>query len=267
MNTVAPGALARYQDAFAAALLADDPLAQAPPELRSLVSQPGFAVYRNTVVKGCVDALQANYPTIERLVGEEWFRAAAACHARKALPSQTALIVYGEAFADFLATFEPARELPYLADVARVDRAWTEAHVAADTRTLEPAELAALPPAQMGTRALQLHPATRWCWSDEWPIHTLWSRNRGDSTPAGDVEWIGEGVLLTRPVGAVESALLGYAGVAFLNACAAGTSIERAVERALDAEADADIAALIRQLLEAGAFSELQPAFTEESRR
>ncbi len=135
-------------------------------------------------MKGCIDALQANYPTIERLVGEEWFRAAAACHARKALPSQTALIVYGETFADFLATFEPARELPYLADVARVDRAWTEAHVAADAPTLAPAELAALPPAQMSTRALRLHPATRWCWSDEWPIHTLWSRNRGDSTPA-----------------------------------------------------------------------------------
>ena len=113
---------------------------------------------------------------------------------------------------------------------------------------------------------LRPHPATRWCWSDEWPIHTLWSRNRGDSTPAGDIEWIGEGVLLTRPVGAVESAPLGRAGAAFLAACAAGASIERAVGRALDADADVDIAALIRQLLEAGAFSDLQPALTEESR-
>jgi hypothetical protein len=201
MNTPAPGALARYQDAFAAALLADDPLAEASPELRPLVSQPGFAVYRNTVMKGCVDALQANYPTIERLVGEEWFRAAAACHARKALPSQTALIVYGEAFADFLATFERRAN-------CRIPTAGAEdlpPYVAADAPTLAPAELAALPPAQMGTRVLQLHPATRWCWSDEWPIHTLWSRNRGDSTPAGDIEWIGEGVLLTRPVGAVET--------------------------------------------------------------
>lgn len=266
MNMLAPGALARYQDAFAAALLADDPLAEASPELRPLVSQPGFAVYRNTVMKGCIDALQANYPTIERLVGEEWFRAAAACHARKALPSQAALIVYGETFADFLATFQPARELPYLADVARVDRAWTEAHVAADAPTLAPTELAALPPAQMSARALRPHPATRWCWSDEWPIHTLWSRNRVDSTPATDIEWIGEGVLLTRPVGAVESAPLGYAGVAFLNACAAGASIEQAVAQALDADANLDMAALIRQLLGAGAFSDLQPALTEESR-
>ena len=73
-------------------------------------------------------------------------------------------------------------------------------------------------------------------------------------------------MLLTRPVGAVECAPLARAGVAFLSACAAGASIERAVARALDADADVDIAALIRQLLEAGAFSELQPAITEESR-
>lgn len=266
MNAVTPGALAAYQDAFAAALLTDDPLAQAPPELRPLVSQPGFAVYRNTVMKGCIDALQANYPTIERLVGEEWFRAAATCHARKSLPSHTALIVYGYGFADFLATFEPARELPYLADVARVDRAWTEAHVAADAPTLAPALLAALPPVQMGAHALRLHPATRWCWSDEWPIHTLWTRNRGDSPPAGNIEWIGEGVLLTRPVGAVECASLGRSGARFLAACTAGASIERAVGRALDADADVDIAVLIRLLLEAGAFSDLKPALTEESR-
>ena len=28
-----------------------------------------FAVYRNTVLKGCIDALQANYPTVGQLVG------------------------------------------------------------------------------------------------------------------------------------------------------------------------------------------------------
>jgi hypothetical protein len=39
-----------------------------------------FKVYRNTVLKGCVDALAANFPTVLRLVGEDWFRAAALIH-------------------------------------------------------------------------------------------------------------------------------------------------------------------------------------------
>ncbi|HTN50414.1 MAG TPA: DNA-binding domain-containing protein [Burkholderiaceae bacterium] len=261
-------ALHAYQDAFAAALLADDPAADAPEELRSLLAQPGFAVYRNTVLKGCIDALQANFPTVDRLVGDEWFRAAAAIHARATLPSQVSLLVYGESFPDFLAAFEPAQELPYLADVARVDRAWTESHVAADDPLLEPPAVVALSPAQMATTGLQLHAATRWHWSDAWPIHALWSRNRSESSeePA-EIVWAGEGVLLTRPYGAVHCAALSGAGAAFLAACATGASIEQAVLAALSAEPAADIAALIHQLLDAGAFSALQPAQRDTARK
>lgn len=257
-------ALRHYQDAFAAALLADD-AADAAPDLRALVSQPGFAVYRNTVIKGCIDALQANYPTIARLVGEEWFRAAAAVHARQQLPTQPSLLLYGEAFPAFLAGFGPARELPYLAAVAQVDRAWSEAHVAADETPLDAAIVAALKPADIAHLHLRLHAATRWCWSDDWPLHTLWVRNRGDDAGAtGDFEWVGEGVLLTRPIGAVIATRLCRGGGALLDACAAGANIEDAVGAALNAAPDTDLAALIQRLLQAGAFSALRTAGASE---
>jgi hypothetical protein len=68
--------LTQFQDQFAQALFS----AEAGPEIAPLACQPGFAVYRNTVMKGCIDALQANYPSVMRLVGEEWFRAAAALY-------------------------------------------------------------------------------------------------------------------------------------------------------------------------------------------
>ena len=57
--------LSTFQDGFSAALLG--PPADAP-WLSALESQPGFAVYRNTVLKGCIDALQANYPTVCQLL-------------------------------------------------------------------------------------------------------------------------------------------------------------------------------------------------------
>lgn len=106
--------LASFQDAFAAALLAPE----AGPS--GLAAQPGFAVHRNTVLKACIDALQANFPSVARLVGDEWFRAAAAVYARANLPRQPALLDYGENFAAFLARFPPAAELTYLADAALV---------------------------------------------------------------------------------------------------------------------------------------------------
>jgi hypothetical protein len=258
--------LMAYQDAFSAALLADDPVRDAPPEVARLVAQPGFAVYRNTVRKACIDALQANYPTVARLVGDEWFRAAAAVHARRHLPPQPSLLMYGEDFPAFLASFEPAREVPYLADVARVDRWWTESHAAPDDPLLDPAALAALDPGQMGRIALRPHAAARWSWCEQWPAFTLWRRNREATAEGADeIVWEGEGVLLTRPVGAVQVAPLGRAGVALLDASAAGQSIEQAVLAALDADRNADIAGLIHRLLDAGAISALQPSSAEQA--
>ena len=258
--------LAAYQDAFAAALLADVPVERASPEIAHLMRQPGFAVYRNTVVKGCIDALQANYPTVERLVGEEWFRAAAAVFVRRWLPTQPSLLSYGAGLPTFLESFEPAREVPYLAAVARVDRWWTEAHAAADAPLLDAAHLAALSPHAMALRALAVHPAARWGWSDRWPIHTLWVRNREGGAADDDVliDWTGEGVLVTRAVGPVAVEALGRGGVALLDACAAGSSIDVAIGTALEAQPDSDIAVLVYRLLRAGAFSGVRTIAKEE---
>jgi Putative DNA-binding domain len=256
--------LADYQDAFAQALLAEDP-GSAPPELAGLVAQPGFAVYRNTVLKGCIDALHANFPAVARLVGDEWFRAAAAVYARCELPTTPTLLTYGQTFADFLARFAPAAELPYLAAVARVDRLWSEAHVAADDDVLDPTALASLAPADMDRITLRPHAAARWTWCDEHPIYTLWSRNRDPAAEFdAEFDWRGEGVLLTRPHGALKHQWLSRAGAAFLSACAEGLSIERAVAAALEDDATTDLAALINQFLQAGAFAAAQALPVED---
>jgi hypothetical protein len=126
-------------------------------------------------MKGCIDALQANYPAVTRLVGEDWFRAAAAAYASTNPPRTPMLVEYGASFPDFLTSFAPAAELPYLPAVARLDRFWTECHVAPD----EP-------------------PPVRWAWF-ELPAYSIWSRTRAGDTDLGDIEWRAEGALLTRP--------------------------------------------------------------------
>lgn len=248
--------LSAHQDAFARALLATD-AGSDDPRLADLTSQPGFAVYRNTVMKGCIDALAANYPAVTRLVGDEWFRAAAAVFTRATLPSHPTLLDYGEDFPDFLAGFPPAFELPYLAGVARLDRLWSRAHVAADAPLLDPARLAALAPREMAPLRMRLHPAARWQWFDEAPIYSIWSRSRDGDGTIGELDWRGEGALLTRPVAEVRHRPLGRAGVVFLDACAQGEGIERAALAALEIEPGVDLASLIHQLLDAGAFSAL----------
>jgi len=256
--------LHRLQAGFQRALLGDRPLAEHDAGVARLVSQPGFAVYRNTVLKGCVDALQANYPAVTRLVGEEWMRAAAAVYARVNLPRSPVLLEYGEGFPYFLEQFEPAADLPYLADVALLDRFWSEAHIARDEAALGADVVAVLTPAELGHVRLRPHAAARWAWFGDLPIFTIWSRNRdglGVEPPAPvqtDIVWRGEGALLVRPHDAVQALPLAQTACVFLNACAAGATLTEAALAALAADPAVDLAPLMTQLLEAGAFGWLE---------
>lgn len=264
----ASGRLRAFQDGFARALLGPDAtaggLASDQQDMARLVAQPGFAVYRNTVMTGCIDALQANYPAVSRLVGDEWFRAAAAVHVRENLPRHPSLLDYGSDFADFLAGFAPAGELPYLVGVARLDRLWTEAHIARDETPIAAAAVARLSSAELARTVLRPHASARWAWFDGQPVVTIWERNRkaealmnDEGSSAPDIDWRAEGVLITRPCGAVEWAPLGIAGCAFLDACAAGGTLADAAAAALAADPCADLAALMTRTLDAGAFGRL----------
>lgn len=255
MNKPAPATLARFQDAFARALLAPEAAPEA--EVAALAARPAFAVYRNTVMKGWIDALRANFPAVARIVGEEWFRAAAAIYVRATPPADPTLLRFGASFPDFLGRFEPAAELPYLPGVARLDRYWSDAHAAPDDDALDPAAVARLDAAALARAVLHPHPAARWAWFPDGPIYTIWSRNRAGGPFDPEFEWRPEGVLLARPRDAVASAGIGAAECAFLDACAAGGTLEAATRAALETQGDADLAQLMSTLLTAGAFSRM----------
>lgn len=253
MQAPASDALGRFQDAFARALAVPGAV---PAEVVALVAQPAFAVYRNTVMKGCVDALQANYPAVARLVGEEWFRAAAAVYGRATPPPAPMMVLYGVSFPDFLERFEPAAELPYLPAVARLDRCWSEAHAAQSAPALDPAAIAGLAPDALAAMVLRPHPAARWAWFADVPVYTIWSRNRAGGPVDGELDWRPEGALLTRPREVVQWTPLDAAGCVFLDACAAGATLGAAAQAARQAQADADVAWLLSAALKAGAFEE-----------
>lgn len=252
-----PSALERFQEGFARALLGPVP---GDPDLAALADQPGFAVYRNTILKGCIDALQANYPAVTRLVGDEWFRAAAAIYARANLPTDPTLLHYGEDFASFLGSFEPAAELPYLTGVARMDRFWTEAHIAPDEQVLDAASLGRYVPEQLPHLVLRPHASARWAWFDDQPIFTIWDRNRkAGPIDTTDIQWRGEGALVWRPGDSVRWIPIEKAGCAFLDACAQGATLANAAAMARASGSDADIEGMLAQLLASGAFGNATP--------
>jgi hypothetical protein len=247
--------LGQFQDAFVKALQGIEPgaLDEADEWVAALTAQPGFAVYRNTVMKGCVDALRANFPTVERLVGGQWFAATAAHYVRRSPPVLAQLIEYGADFADFLRTFEPARELPYLADVARLDRLWIEAFCAVEQPRLTLKDLASQAPERLAETRLRPCAAVRWQWF-ALPVFTIWSCNREQTDLPQPLVWQGEGALVCRLDGGVGWQALGFGGCTFLDACAAGCRLDEASTLALRAQPDLDFTQLLARLFAAGVF-------------
>lgn len=248
-------ALGNFQAAFARALLAEPGEATTHPGVRELAAQPAFRIYRNTFLKACIDALAANYPAVARLVGEQWFRAAAAVYVRRMPPTDPLLVAYGREFAEFLGEFGPAGDYPYLAGVARLDRSWTEAHIACAQRPLAASALAGCTPDELAALVLQPLPSARWHWFEHAPIFTIWSRNRSDEALDAPLDWHAEGALLLRPEGSVQWLPLDAGGCAFLDACARGRTLAQAAAAAMEVDAACDVTRLLGNLLGAGVFA------------
>ena len=80
-----------------------------------------LAVYQNNYAHGMIQVLKDAYPVILRLVGDEFFGALALQYAQSTPPQQAAMQSYGKSFPEFLQSHPSCQELPFLADVARIE--------------------------------------------------------------------------------------------------------------------------------------------------
>src|SRR6266852_5119664 len=127
-----------FEASFAGALLdAERPIPRGITAHNAAIPTRRFAIYRNNVVAGLVKALKSRFPVVEKIVGEEFFAAMARVFVVERPPRSPVLAIYGDEFATFIAAFEPARELAYLADVARLEAARTRAYHAADATPVD----------------------------------------------------------------------------------------------------------------------------------
>lgn len=188
--------------AFAAALL--DPGMVPPRGLRAWNGSDvarRFAVHRNNVVGSLVQALAEGFPVVQALVGPEFFGALAAEFVRRQPPRSPVMADYGAELPEFIERFAPARSLPYLADVARLERARLEACHAADAALLCAADVAGAlaDPERIGELRLRLHPAARLVVSPH-PIVSLWAAHQGEGALADVDLRQAEAALVLRPL-------------------------------------------------------------------
>lgn len=245
--------LARFQETFWRDLWAAPEDDTARPA--SAAAQPGFAVYRNTVLKGCADALISLYPAVHRLTGDAWMQAVALDAVRADPPTGGDLQHYGARFPAFLDVALAGSELPWLGEVARLDRLWSESHVSADAPVLEVPAIAGLEAERLAASRLVPHPAARWRWCAGWPAFSLWHAARTQGADPNPPHWQGQGALLTRPSGAVITLEIDAADCALLDACADGTPLGEALDTIQARLPAFDPGAALGRLLNQGAFT------------
>ena len=140
-----------------------------------------FAVYRNNVVVSLTQALADGFPVVQQLVGDEFFAAMARVYACAHPPRSPILAEYGDGFGDWIADFEPAASLPYLPDMARLERARVHAFHAADATPLTADALTRhlAAPQQLAQARLVLHPSLAVLRS-VWAVASLWAAHQSD---------------------------------------------------------------------------------------
>jgi hypothetical protein len=130
-------------------------------------------IYRNTIFFALTRALRLAYPAVERLVGAEFFAAAADRFIAEHLPHAAYLAQYGDEFPDFMSRFTPAAVLSYLADVARLEWAINCALHAPDERSLEFSQLAGLASEKQCRVSFRAHASIRLLRSNV-PVDDIW---------------------------------------------------------------------------------------------
>jgi hypothetical protein len=161
------------------------------------------------------------------------------------------MMTYGDEFPDFLATFGPAAEIAYLADVARVEAARTRAYHAADATPLEASDLASVGAANLAELRFELHPSLEIV-ASAFPVVTIWAVNAGDIAFAPIEDWRGEDALIIRPAFDVEVRRLPAGAAAFLQSLKGGDPLGEAAGIALDRNSDFDLAINLAALVSAG---------------
>lgn len=248
-------ALPELQSAFAAFLTSGDFGGLAPAIVCDTIgAEARLRIYRHHVRHSLTTVLGATFPTVQALVGEEFFAGMARGFLENDLPRQPVLSEYGAGFVDFIAGFEPTRGLPYLADMARLDWAMNVAFHTGPGATLDAASLGAIAPERLPSLNLWLAKDVTLL-NSPFPLHRIWAASQ-PGAPDDKVEMIeGQTVLLVRADGFVP---LQAGEAAFLAALAAGETLDQAAATALARETGFDLSTCFARFLGKGVFAALQ---------
>ena len=215
-----------------------------------------LSIYATAYTARLVEALEANYPAVAKLLGEADFAELAQEYIASHDSHSFSIRYYGHALAHFLASQPGYKPMPFLADLAQWEWMMAEVFDSADAGSITVAALAGREPAEWTSLRFTFHPSVR-AMSLAWNAPQMWKalmddaerpRARVERLPVPWLLWRNELRELFRPLSEAEQQALtaARAGASFGDLCLL------ARDHSGEDEAPAGAAAFLRGWIEAG---------------
>lgn len=216
-------------------------------------------VYASGYVARLVEALESDYAAVRRILGPAPFAELVERYVRAFPPRSYDLARAGDLLAEHLSVDPITVALPFLPDLAGLERAVAEAFTAPDAESLTWEALVGEAAENVAALPLVLAPGVAFLPS-RWPVVSLWhTRDQADDAVALDLEKNPETALVFRRGYAVACARLDAKETAFVTALTDGAATLTMLEARLgSAGGTPEIASLLttfRSLVERGLFA------------
>lgn len=212
-----------------------------------------FDIYRNNRMVSLIDNLKATYPSVCKLVGDEYFSAVAREYIKHHPPVGPVMAEYGDKLGLFIKASPNADKIPYIADVAALEWARLQAYHAQDSQALPADTLTTFSPDDYGLLCFTRHPSLSLL-SSQWAVGSLWSAIQLANTPTIDLNRP-ENVVIVRPADEVMMQVLPSSGAMLLDRLIQGDSLLVAVSAVTRHDPDFDPGLHLQGLIGLGAFT------------
>lgn len=243
--------LHELQQGFAAAVLGRSDEVAAWVDGAGLEPAARLRIYRNAVAATHNAALRDAFPTVQALVGEDFFEAMSARYRQQHPSTCGNLQSFGGALPGFIEAMPQARSLGYLADIARLDWLRQLTALAPDAAPVDPRAVAAAAATEPHRLHLLLNPSLHRLHS-RWTLLTLWQWCQSPVGSAPRADRGAENVLLWRDAGEVVMAAVDPTTFRCIEVLAAGGDVATAYRSAMELDSAFDLQPCLRDLLVQG---------------
>lgn len=214
-------------------------LGEAEPLLPELMSREipapiSIQVYQNNARETYRKALAANYPVVERLVGDDCFRGFALKYMRDYPSTSGDLQRFGATLPDFLCEHYRDSRFAYLPDVARLEWAVEEVQLSRESGPLDLDALSRIEPEHYTEVRFHRSESARLICSP-YPILSIWRTNQPGQEAEVDLSSGAEHVVVRRHAGSVQLNLIDSAAASLAAHLGDAETLEEATA-ALDSE-------------------------------